>query len=177
MDSETVPYWRTDWFRRRVSEGRRAALLPFEERFWAKVDKTENCWNWAGSITRRGYGAIRFNGRTCYAHRISYELTKGPIPTGLTLDHLCHNRACVKPDHLDPVTMRENILRGEGLAARESRQTHCLRGHPLSGDNVAPWELRNYRRRVCKTCRRERDRQRVKNAHRDAFTLRVLPAA
>jgi hypothetical protein len=75
-------------------------------------------------------------GVTTLAHRIVYMLLVGPIPFGYALDHLCRVRRCVNPAHLEPVTIAENVLRGEGTAARHARQTHCLRGHPLSGDNL-----------------------------------------
>ena len=65
-----------------------------------------------------------------------YELMVGPIPDGLVIDHVCNNRGCVRPDHLRPVTQRENILRGEGVAAKRARQTHCKRGHELAGENI-----------------------------------------
>ena len=122
-----------------------------EARFWAKVSKTEGCWLWTGCIND-GYGQFRLGGATrCYAHRYSYGLLVGQVPPGLCLDHLCRNRACVKPVHLELVTMRENLLRGQGIPAREAKQTHCLRGHPLYGTNL-------YRppdgSRECRTCRK-----------------------
>ena len=136
-------------------------------RFWKRVAKTDSCWNWLGSLTRSGYGHVGV-GKTWgddpyrrrmlvrLAHRIAYELTKGPIPTGLTLDHLCRNRRCVNPEHLEPVTMGENMRRGISPAAQHAKATHCIRGHPFSGRNLAQWASGRH----CKTCRRIINQQR-----------------
>lgn len=81
-----------------------------EERFFAKVNKTATCWNWTASIARNGYGRFRVNPQVFgYAHRVAYELEVGPIPEGLHIDHICHNRACVNPAHLRPVTHKQNM--------------------------------------------------------------------
>jgi hypothetical protein len=108
------------------------------------------CWMWQGSVTGKGYGNVRVAGKTKYAHRFFYEHHVGPIPAGLDLDHLCRVQTCVNPEHLEPVTHRENVLRGEGPSAQQARLTHCKRGHELSGDNVY-----SYRgKRECRECRR-----------------------
>ena len=106
-----------------------------EARFWAKVDKQEGCWLWTGA-TSHGYGQLKVGKGLMYAHRYAYELLVGPIPEGLTLDHLCRNHPCVKPEHLEPVSGRENTLRGEGLTARHARANHCMRGHPYDLSNT-----------------------------------------
>lgn len=86
---------------------------PVVERFTSLVDARPGvCWRWRGSIQANGYGRFRANGKTTYAHRAAYALFVGPIPDGLGLDHLCRNRWCVNPEHLEPVTQRENIRRG-----------------------------------------------------------------
>jgi hypothetical protein len=131
-------------------------------RFMSKVERTEDhCWTWRGHIFSNGYGGFIADGRQSLAHRLSYEHFVGPIPDGLVLDHLCRNRACVRPDHLQPVAMRENLLRGSGPSALRAAQTHCIRGHEFIPENT-------YRRRRggrdCRICMRERDRRR----HRDA---------
>jgi hypothetical protein len=98
-------------------------------RFWSKVDKSDGCWLWKGALFRNGYGAFGKFGTSFYAHRIAYELTNGPIPYGLTIDHLCFRLACVNPSHLEAVTMAVNARRG--LYHRYgSTPDACRRGHP-----------------------------------------------
>lgn len=119
----------------------------------AKVDKTDTCWLWtAGVGGRGGYGRFWISGHSEFAHRFSYELARGPIPEGLTLDHLCRNTKCVNPDHLEPVTLVENIMRGDGFSAKNARKTHCVNGHPFAGDNLI---VTSKGRRACRTCGRE----------------------
>lgn len=127
-----------------------------EQRFWAKVEKTEGCWNWVASRNNKGYGHLGMGDRRVYAHRYSYELHKGAIPSGLHIDHLCRNRSCVNPDHLEPVTNRENVLRGAGLTAQNASKTHCKRGHEFTEENVYRSPGRNDRQ--CRTCKRYRER-------------------
>ena len=125
------------------------------DRFWSKVNKTETCWDWT-ACTSNGYGVFRINEATVLAHRLSYELSVGPIPEGLTLDHLCRNRKCVNPAHLEPVTRGENVLRGVSLPAQNAKKTHCPRGHLLSGENM---RVKGGFRR-CLSCHREEERLR-----------------
>ena len=132
------------------------ATPTIEERFWGKVAKTETCWLWTGAKAR-GYGRFCIKGRKAYAHRVAYELLVGPIPARLTLDHLCRVRACIKPEHLEPITMRDNILRGVGIAAQESRRTHCPRGHPYDLFNTYLFPGRLHRR--CRQCSTKRNKR------------------
>lgn len=127
-------------------------LGPTEaERFWAKVDKSGDCWLWTSALNNTGYGQFRSAGRLVLAHRWSYESANGPVPNGLVLDHLCRTPACVNPGHLEPVTQDENM--------RRARRDGCRRGHP--------WPEHAYidpkGRRWCRTCnnnlRRDRRRQ------------------
>lgn len=93
-----------------------------EKRFWAKVD-VGDCWEWTATRHPQGHGMFTPpQSNPVYAHRFAYELLVGPIPPGLTLDHLCRNRGCVNPDHLQPVTQRVNVLRGDAPAARTAER-------------------------------------------------------
>jgi len=121
-----------------------------EDKFWSSIVVVENCWHWLRHRTPRGYGTFRVNGRLLMAHRWAYEHFKGPIPDGLTLDHLCRNRGCVNPDHLEPVTLRENILRGTSPSAADAKKTHCIHGHEFFVQNT--W-ITSQGKRVCRTCR------------------------
>lgn len=151
-----------DTAQRRISETLRT--LPqsvLEQRavwFWRHVQKTEKCWLWTAQVSWRGYGRFRvLDGPrgTMMAHRFSYQLLIGPIPRGLTLDHLCREKRCVNPEHLEVVTLRENILRGNSLPAINARKTHCKRGHCLSGKNVV---ITTAGYRNCRECNNERRR-------------------
>lgn len=103
-----------------------------ELRFWKFVERGNDCWLWTGTKCPRGYGSFWHGKGRIKAHRWSYEFHVGPIPQGLQLDHLCRNPSCVRPDHLEPVTARENTLRSSGITASFARATHCVRGHELS---------------------------------------------
>jgi len=119
-------------------------------RFWRKVAQDGDCWLWtAAKDPRSGYGRVRVHGKTAYAHRIAYELMVGNIPDGLHLDHLCRNRACVNPYHLDPVTPLINTQRSP---IAHGAKTTCRYGHPYSGDNLLIVNAATGRRRHCKKC-------------------------
>lgn len=112
------------------------------------------CEVWGGSINEHGYGVLGINGKTKRAHVVAWEAVNGPVPDGLVLDHLCRNRACINPEHLDPVTNKINTLRGEGPTAQNYRKTHCFKGHELVGDNLLITSQGN---RSCNICQREHD--------------------
>jgi hypothetical protein len=131
-------------------------------RFESKYTPEPNsgCWLWLGFSDGKGYGRLELMGRPHLAHRVGYELFKGPIPDGLVLDHLCKNPFCVNPDHLEPVTMGENTRRGrsgECSRLRRLAQTHCKLGHPLSGPNL--YINPTSGQRVCRTCLINRKRK------------------
>lgn len=122
------------------------------QKFLAKINKIKGgCWEWLGGKSTKGYGVFYHNGKTVRPYRYSYEHYVGPIPAGLTIDHLCDNPPCVNPKHLKPATMKENVLRSSGLTAINARKTDCKRGHPLSGRNLV---LRKRGRAVERRCRR-----------------------
>jgi len=144
-----------------------------EERFWKRVvlGNGDECWKWAGLIDRKGYG--RYCNRvfgTHLAHRISYLLLVGPIPDGKELDHVCRNRGCVNPAHLEPVTHHVNLLRGNGIVSANKLKTHCPQGHPYEGENL----ICRRGTRECRICYKkhaaenQRRRQQKKRAMRNA---------
>lgn len=138
-------------------------------RFATKVDFSGPCWEWLACVNACGYGSFKVRTKvTSLAHRFAYEHLVGEIRDGLTLDHLCRNRRCVNPDHLEPVTAEENRQRAGwgsrpmGPAARNAAKTECLRGHEFTSENTY---VNKRGSRVCRTCMRAH--QLAWNARRD----------
>jgi hypothetical protein len=144
-------------------------------RFWSKVNIGEpaDCWTWKLDGGIGGYGQFSIGGKGYYAHRISYEIAKGPIPAGLHIDHLCRVRNCVNPKHLEAVTRKENLRRAkawEGGAAFQRNKTHCSEGHPYEGYNLF---IARTGQRVCRACaRRNSQASRARKAEREGPKVR-----
>lgn len=157
-------------------------LQTIEMRFWQKVDvcgpipahrpDLGPCWIWTAGLNAYGYGAFNTPGFQWKAHRFAYELLVGRIPEGKQLDHTCHNgdpdcpgsrrclhRRCVNPFHLEPVTHRENLLRGQTVTASKAAQTHCIWGHEFTPENT---RVRKNGTRNCRVCDRTSSLLRVR---------------
>lgn len=134
----------------------RVRVARSTEGFWALVDKRgpSDCWRWLGPLNTAGYGRY-WSHPYVASHRFSWVQTNGPVPDGLQLDHLCRNRACVNPAHLEPVTRRENILRGVSPVAENARRDRCGQGHEFDAENTYVWQGH----RMCRICRAARKRR------------------
>jgi hypothetical protein len=121
---------------------------------FAFPEPNSGCWLWGGALNRDGYGTIYVQGsKRKLAHRIIFESMRRPVPEGMHLDHLCRNRLCVNPDHLEIVSPRTNVLRGQGLTAVNARKTHCVQGHALTADNVWLDKRKSHTARKCRICK------------------------
>ena len=165
-----------------------------------KICSKTHCWNWKGMKTVAGYGSFSFlSEKRIYAHRFSYESFVESIPKGLVLDHLCRNPSCVNPDHLEPVTQKENCIRGvapkilldwlnsksaderrlhakragDASGAIKRAKTHCVKGHMLDEENTALTKLGH---RFCRQCSRERESIRVVKRRLARQAARALAA-
>jgi hypothetical protein len=137
-------------------------MTDLEERFWSRVQKEEGCWCWAGPISVQGYARLKVDGRPIIAHRLSYEIARGEIPTGYHVHHDCHNKACVNPDHLVALPASDHAVLSNKGTRKPRNLTHCKHGHEMTPENSYTWK--NMRR--CKTCNTEaqwRRRHRVEN--------------
>lgn len=126
-----------------------------EIRFLKKVRKTDSCWLWMGARAggkNKDYGYFRVGKKLAYSHRVSFRIYNGPIPEGFNIDHLCKNTLCVNPKHLEAVSQRENLLRGNTRNAINARKTHCLNGHEFTPENTY-WHGSSRTKRGCIHCR------------------------
>jgi hypothetical protein len=143
-------------------------VTSLRERLLGKafINWETGCWEWAGGRNQGGYGQIQTDGGLRVVHRVSYKLLTGPIPDGLTLDHLCRVRHCLNPAHLEAVSMRVNTLRGKTVPAFNAAKTNCLHGHEYTPENtyVTPDG-----RRQCRACMRIRQARRYREARNRAL--------
>jgi len=137
--------------------------LDAPQRFWSQTDKGDGCWLWTGGKTLAGYGQLSIDYRKTLAHRYAYELLVGPIPPGMEIDHLCRNRSCVNPQHMEAVTHAENMR-------RQVRRPHCPQGHEMTGHNLM------YRKdgggRICRACRDQRNRSAYQRRRTQALSAK-----
>lgn len=135
--------------------------IPIAWRFWSKVEFTDSCWNWLACRNQDGYGAFGIGSRAdgtrriIGAHRWAYEFAIGPIPDGMEIDHICHTRYCVRPDHLQVVTpvMNKKLAEFDHLGQWQKSKTHCPSGHPYDEANT---HIGTKGERKCRTCNRLR---------------------
>lgn len=130
--------------------------------FYSQIEITNNCWNWTGKLDSDGYGLSQdlkniIGFKTNRAHRVAYYIAVKDLISGLTIDHLCRNRRCVNPAHLEEVTNVENVLRGENFTAINARKTHCYNGHPFNEANT--YNPPNAKARICRICQTNNNRK------------------
>lgn len=143
----------------KMNVARPIGVVPpkYVERFFGRVEKTESCWNWLGGTGKGGYGIFRISSTQYYVHRVSWAIANGGTPGSLCIDHLCKNRTCVNPSHMELVTLAVNTMRGDtssSIPVINSRKTHCIRGHEFNEDNVF-FDAKGSRR--CRECFRIHD--------------------
>lgn len=140
-----------DYVARKGRLPNRPSFYDERRRLWERieVDAATGCWTWVGTLNSNGYGRVQFRGRVMAAHRAMWIRERGEIPPGLDLDHLCRNRRCTNPDHLEPVTREVNLRRGTNTRATD---THCANGHLWADDNERRHQTDGSR--VCATCMR-----------------------
>jgi HNH endonuclease len=123
--------------------------------FWRHVERREDCLIWVGCRTKKGYGHFMYRNRKLYAaHRLAWIWANGQIPNGMQIDHLCRNRSCVNPVHMELVTNKINQFRGQSVSGLSFWKIRCSEGHLLLGDNLYPWQKN---RRTCRICHNARE--------------------
>lgn len=131
-----------------------------KKQWWERFTVSETgCWEWSASCTKAGYGQVMVGGKQRYSHRLFYERFKGPIPEGLQLDHLCRNKRCCNPSHLEVVTGRVNVRRSTAPPAANAVATHCLNGHAFTEANTFTYSGKYGPKRQCRECKRLRQLQ------------------
>ena len=144
---------------------------PLIVRLMEHVEVTDTCWNWIGHKINGGYGRISVNHKNKLAHRTSYELLIGKIPDGLVINHICRNRGCINPEHLEPVTQKENVrqgLTGFKTGLKNRAKTQCPKGHKYTPDNLVKTN-----RRSCRTCHNVNQRARRTKAKANRVKTQV----
>lgn len=134
------------FIKKTLEELKVATIQRFNEQIMPVTES--GCILWIGNCLPKGYGHFSMNYKKIYPHRFAYELERGPIPKGMTIDHLCRVRCCVNVNHMEVVTRGENTLRGESVSGINSRKTHCIRGHEFIGDNIITYKTG----KACRTC-------------------------
>jgi hypothetical protein len=128
--------------------------MSAEQRLLRLITEHDGHWLWTGNVNNAGYATLRFQESNHYAHRLAYETFVGPIPTGLQIDHLCRTPLCINPAHLEPVTQRENIRRGNAPSTLAARTGVCQRGHEFTPENT--YVRKDSKRVMCRACQRLR---------------------
>jgi len=118
------------------------------------IDQND-CWNWKLWISPLGYGQISFKDKTELVHRVSFQVFIGKIKKNLEINHICRNRKCINPEHLETVSHRENLLKGDTIAAKNDQKTHCLNGHKFTPENTC---INPSGERSCRICKNRRQR-------------------
>lgn len=161
------------WYARSNPKARRSSMASPVERFWAQVKRTSACWLWMGQRNHKGYGRLYVNGQNVLAHRLSWQMHRGPIPEGKLICHHCDVPGCVNPEHLFVGTYSDNMLdcARKGRMSRKEK-TRCHYGHPLSGRNVYP-RGPDGKWRECLTCKIQRNARRCRAKARRGMAIRV----